>query len=258
MHNSVRDGVFGYLKFFEGSVEWMYLDSVGLVTTGIGTLLDPFDKFWQDLPFHYKSSGKAATKDEIKAEFNKVKARQDLATKRYTVFEPLTELRVTDIDKRVQKDVAGKETYVRGLFGSKAYDGWPADAQLAVLSIVYGAGSLKDHPRLIEACKERDWWGARLSGMLSNPKQGVEGYISRNTATIILFQNAFVVDKCRELGKKPFDDVSILWGLKQALSCRSWNMNSASAPNVTKNDMVSAQDLTNWVKNRKSLTSTPY
>lgn len=259
MHDSVRDGVADYLELFEGKVHWMYPDSLGLVSTGIGTLLDPFDKFWKGLPFYDKSSQKAATRDEIKAEFDKVKAAsKDLArikdyTKRMKALEDLTQLRITDqnIYLRKQQDVGDRDTYITGLFGRKEYDKWPADAQLAVISVTYGAGSLINHPRLQAACREKDWWGARLQGSLSNKAQGEAGYTKRNAGTKILFQNAYVVDKCRELGKKPFDDVSKLWGLKQALSFRSWQTDPAgSAPDVTKNDVVLAGNVTNWVMNR--------
>ena len=59
------------IKNSEGSISHMYLDTVGKVTVGVGNML-PDVASAQKIAFTDRKTLKAATKEEIKAEFDKV------------------------------------------------------------------------------------------------------------------------------------------------------------------------------------------
>ena len=61
------------LKSFEGCVSWMYRDTVGRVTVGVGLML-PDAATACALPFQ-TAVGAAATSEQIAAEFARVEAR---------------------------------------------------------------------------------------------------------------------------------------------------------------------------------------
>ena len=57
------------LEIFEGCIPWMYLDTVGKVTVGVGFMLPDSDAA-AALPFQLE--GQAATADEITDDFGRV------------------------------------------------------------------------------------------------------------------------------------------------------------------------------------------
>src|SRR5690349_12725797 len=65
-----------YVRKWEGVTLWMYLDTKGKVTTGIGFLIDTLTAA-KSLPWIVKSTGNRATAAEIEAEWWRVKALQD-------------------------------------------------------------------------------------------------------------------------------------------------------------------------------------
>ncbi len=68
-----RDQFVDKLKEFEGTATHMYLDSIGVVTVGTGLALKTAAEA-QKLSFTNRTTGKAATAAEIKADFDKVSA----------------------------------------------------------------------------------------------------------------------------------------------------------------------------------------
>src|SRR6266480_95273 len=94
-HTSVRNGFLSFSQPLEGRVRWMYLDIKGLVTTGVGNLIDPVASALK-LPFVHKGDGSPANEAEISAEWQRLKGNQALAQKRHTACEAITELRLTD------------------------------------------------------------------------------------------------------------------------------------------------------------------
>lgn len=70
----------------EGVVKYMYLDIKGLVTIGVGNLIDPINAAL-NLPFRYKNkpgvtnAGQSASRADIEAEWKLIKGKQELAQK---------------------------------------------------------------------------------------------------------------------------------------------------------------------------------
>src|SRR5260370_42000125 len=67
---SYLDDSLAHLEIFEGTVPWMYLDTKGFVTVGVGELLANAVKA-QTLAF-VDPAGQPSTQDAILAEFNRV------------------------------------------------------------------------------------------------------------------------------------------------------------------------------------------
>src|ERR1700733_13056663 len=81
---------------FEGRVPYMYLDVLGLVTVGVGNLIDPVETALT-LPFQLKNNpGSVATKDQIAAEWQTLKNDTSLKTKGYKACELITQLELSE------------------------------------------------------------------------------------------------------------------------------------------------------------------
>ena len=189
MRQSVRQIFPSFSVRFEGRVSWMYLDIKGLVTIGIGNLIDS-ENVTAQLPFFQKGSGAPASKEAIVAEWRLLKTRQDLAAKGHRACEAITNLRLTDaaIDDLVLQRLELNETILKRTFAE--WDSWPADAQLAVLSMAWamGAGFPASWPKFTAACKARDFIAARGESQMNDV--GNAGLKPRNAANALLLANA--------------------------------------------------------------------
>jgi len=192
MHESVRDAFAEFSRKFEGYVHFMYLDIKGLVTIGIGNLIDA-EASVRNLPFTHKLTRAAATQKEILAEWRKLKRMPELAQKGHKACEAITDLRLSDEDiaALVERRLLANEALVRQTF--REWDDFPADAQLGVMSLAWavGAAFAPRWPRFTAACHEGDWAGAAANSKLK--EQGNPGVIPRNRANALLFGNALEV-----------------------------------------------------------------
>src|SRR5690242_21318627 len=97
MHPSVRSQFRAFNEPFEGSVPYMYLDIKGLVTVGVGNLIDPVE-LATALPFRFKDKpgigtpGALASTNQIAAEWRKLKNTKSLAKKGHLACAPITDL----------------------------------------------------------------------------------------------------------------------------------------------------------------------
>ena len=55
MWDSVKQGFRAFTLPLEGEIAWMYLDTLGLVTVGLGNLIDPVE-LALELPFVYRAT----------------------------------------------------------------------------------------------------------------------------------------------------------------------------------------------------------
>ena len=194
MFDSVRKAFPSFITPFEGRVEYMYLDQKGLVTTGIGNLIDPVD-LAKGLPFVHKTDGAAATEAEIEADWNAVKARTDLipAPDRLDQFRDLTNLRLTNdsIDNLVKNKLDSNEAFLKRTPEFADLDSWPADAQLGLFSMAWAMGAgfgtrpgPDGFPMFRKACADKDWDSAATQSRIRDAAQ------KRNDADHTLFSNA--------------------------------------------------------------------
>src|SRR4030095_11530526 len=140
MHQSVKNALHDFLKAYEGKVNYMYLDVKGLVTVGIGHLIDPVNMAHK-YEFRTKGGGGPVSIGEITTEWQTVKSRTDLIPKGAGAFGPITRLELSDngIKTMVTSSANAIETYIKtNGSAQKFYSNfakWPADAQLAFMGV---------------------------------------------------------------------------------------------------------------------------
>lgn len=194
MRAAVRSAFLAFTAPLEGRVRHLHLDVQGLVTTGVGHLVDTVAEA-QRLPWQVGDGGPAATPEQIAAEWATVKSRQDLRnTPAERAFGPITTLRLSDaaIDELVLAKLDANEARLRRTPEFASFDEWPADAQLGLLSMAWAMGPAftDDHrwPSFRGAVALHDWAAAGEHSRMNaadNP-----GLAARNTANHTLFSNA--------------------------------------------------------------------
>jgi len=189
MHQSVLDIFPRFTSEFEGRVSWMYLDIKGLVTIGLGCLIDP-QVMAGHLPFIRLQDKQHASATEICLEWNKIKRMKDLAQKGHLAARIHCNLRLLerDIDELARYRLLENEKILELAF--PLFQQYPADAQLAICSMAWAMGAFffRKWPRFVASCKREDWINAsKECGMktIGNP-----GLIPRNKANKKLFLSA--------------------------------------------------------------------
>jgi GH24 family phage-related lysozyme (muramidase) len=200
MHPAVQSQFRAFNEPFEGSIPYMYLDILGLVTVGVGNLIDPV-VLATALPFRFKNKpgvaapGTLASKDQINAEWQKLKSNTSLAKKGHLACAPVTDLELNDeaVNDLIAQRLAGNESFLKRQQSFKDFDTWPADAQMALLSMAWamGPGGFSRFPHFSAACQRRDFKTAAAESKLN--EAGNPGVIPRNRANFLLFSNAAAV-----------------------------------------------------------------
>ncbi|MGA3024594.1 MAG: hypothetical protein ABSF98_07485 [Bryobacteraceae bacterium] len=195
MYPSVKAAFRAFNEPFEGVVPWMYLDVKGLVTVGVGNLIDPVELAVQ-LPFRFRAEPHvAASPGQIAEEWQKIKSNSALAKAGWRACEPLTRLGLDDaaIDALIAARLTGNEASLRKKESFREFDAWPADAQLGLLSMAWalGPGGPPGFARFAAACRNLDFAAAAANCAIN--EQGNPGIAPRNRANRTLFRNAAVV-----------------------------------------------------------------
>jgi hypothetical protein len=200
MHDSVQAQFRTFNEPLEGSVPYMYLDIKGLVTVGVGNLIDPVESA-TILPFRFKNRagianpGAAASEAQISAEWQRLKSDISLAKKGFRACDAVTQLELADdaIDDLIAERLAGNESFLTRQEAFNTFEDWPADAQMALLSMAWAMGphGLLGFPHFCDACENQDFNGAAAECKMS--ELGNPGVIPRNVANKTLLGNAAVV-----------------------------------------------------------------
>lgn len=195
MRPSVRSAFFDFNVPYEGAVPWLYQDVKGLVSIGVGILADPIE-LALGLPLRRKVDGRLATRDEIIAEWAKIKklppnAKGQTASQlghRYA--EPHTTLRLDDSGLRstLDRKLLEMDRHLAGRFAD--WETWPADAQLATLSLSWACGPAFRFPKLEASLRARDFRTAAVESHMN--ETGNPGLKPRNRANRILYVNAAI------------------------------------------------------------------
>jgi GH24 family phage-related lysozyme (muramidase) len=149
-------GALTMLKGYEGNLAYMYLDSRGFVTVGVGFLLRTAQDatlftFWKNPP----AVSEKATGDEIKREWTAINGKPHPHLAAY--YKPFTTLAMSqpDIDTVLTKNIDKFEGKARQVFVE--WDKFPSAAQLALLDMIYNLGSLDAFPMLVGSARKKDW-----------------------------------------------------------------------------------------------------
>lgn len=219
MRQVIRDTFFDFTAQREGFTPFMYCDTLNLVTTGVGNLIDagPRNGFdiseramapAMNLPWKFKGPGWTsknpvaagnASQVEIRECWIRTKLKEQETpgfNKRggfaYAGFQPLT------LDLQGLKDLFNRTLASFDRTLESRYPGYqkaPADAQLALLSMAWAMGPAFSFPQFKAAFDAEDF---RKAGELSFFKGGggtMENRTGRNRDNVIMFTNAADVVK---------------------------------------------------------------
>lgn len=155
------------LKEFEGCVPWMYRDTVGKVTVGVGLMLSDV-KAAEALPF--LAGPNPATPEQIAAEFTRVDSLP--LGRAASFYKSLSSLQLTQqtIDAKLISILRGFEADLRTEFPH--YDTLPDAIKLALLDMIYNlgpAGLFKGFPHLVAAVQTGAWAQAAEHCMRRGP-----------------------------------------------------------------------------------------
>lgn len=164
----------------------MYADIKGLVTTAIGILIDPLPHALR-LPWR-RFDGSLATAAEITADFSAIRSSPLAAKNGHRYAKQLVRLHLDDagVDSAVDGKMNIFDAYLRSRFPD--WDTWPADAQLATMSMSWACGPAFRFPALDAALRDQEWARAALHCSINTT--GNPGIIPRNKANIGLYGNA--------------------------------------------------------------------
>jgi hypothetical protein len=205
VHASVKSIFRVFSDKFEGTVEYMYVDKLGLVTIGIGNLIDGTGRQGNPaspalaLPFRYKSNKQLASQADIRAEWNLIKTTKGLPIKGHLACKPLTKLFLdaAGLDALFSKRLQDDETELKKEIEFQDYDDWPADAQLGLHSMAWAMGSkfrtVHHYNNFAAACQNKKFDEAAKHCSMGSKVQNDESLRRRNQANERLFRNAAAV-----------------------------------------------------------------
>lgn len=192
MHQSVIDRFREFSVRFEGLVHWPYLDVKGLVTVGIGNLIDPVSSALE-LPWVIEDTGMLAGPQQVIADWNALKSQQRLSKLHFNYARPVTKIRLTDegVDALVRKKLLANEAHMRKYLPD--WDAWPADGQLFASSMAWavGAGWVQIFKNCTAFLLKGDWDNAAKCAAIKT--EGNPGLVPRNAANQVCLHNAKTV-----------------------------------------------------------------
>jgi GH24 family phage-related lysozyme (muramidase) len=182
----VREKFPAFTAIYEGRIPWLYQDIKGLITIGLGCLVDPVG-LATGLPFVYAGTTQQADANAIAAEWRIIKGTTDLAHKGAGAARALCKLRLPEaaIDELARFRLDANERILFGYFHD--WEQWSAEAQLGVLSMAWamGAGFPKKWTTFREACVAQDW--AKAAENCRIREEGNPGIVPRNKRNRALF-----------------------------------------------------------------------
>lgn len=161
LKQAVIDSFHKFTEPLEGRVYHMYADVLGLITTGVGNLIDPKPAAMV-LPWKTQT-GDPASSAQVSHEWDNIKAHAaELAHRSLAVQATFTSVRLDDagIDTLVAKKLVANAEHLAAKHFTEFAD-FPADAQLACMSLAWAVGA--DWPSkfttLASLIRKRDWAG---------------------------------------------------------------------------------------------------
>lgn len=187
----VLDAFQAFTARFEGTCSWLYLDVKGLVTTGVGNLVDPMPAAL-DLPWR-RQDGSLAAPSEVEEAWQVVKHATAMQRLGGFAFARLTTLRLDEagIAALVRQRLTVDDQYLARRFASADYADWPADAQLGILSMAWAMGPAFQFPLFAAAVERQDF--AAAAKQCGIDTAGNSGVAPRNAANVRCFENAAAV-----------------------------------------------------------------
>ena len=167
---SYLDDSLAHLEIFEGTVPWMYLDTRGFVTVGVGELLANTDKA-ETLSF-VDPDGEPSTQDAILGEFNRVSSLVPAKVAAFYRSATSPVLPHAAIDTLLMNHLNFFDGQLTARFQNYAI--FPDPAKLGLLDMIYNLGQVglfQHFPHFMAAVDKRDWLGAAANCHRVGPSQ---------------------------------------------------------------------------------------
>lgn len=192
----------------EGEVNHFYADVKGLITIGVGNLVDPVAAAVH-LPMR-RPDGTLAGRDEIIADWARVKNDPDAARLGHRRAAVLTRLHIDRVDLQalVETKLRTNDAVLANRF--KQWEEWPADAQLATHSMAWACGPYfpRSWPLLSQALDAQDWQAASNNCRMN--ETGNPGLKPRNLINRMLYRNAAIV-VASDFTEPGLDPAALYW-----------------------------------------------
>jgi hypothetical protein len=214
MRKSVQDVFFDFSAQHEGFTPFMYCDTLNLVTTGIGNLIDAGVRNAFDisdramapamsLPWKFKGPGwtsknpvaaDTASQADIKEAWIRTKLQEQNVpgfSQRggfaYAGLTPLT-LDLQGLKTLFNKTLTSFDSTLNSRY--PGYESWPADAQLAILSMSWAMGPAFNFPAFKAAVTNLDFRKAAELSFFKGGGGTLENRTGRNRENVLMFTNA--------------------------------------------------------------------
>lgn len=147
------------IKAGEGCIPYMYLDTVGKVTVGVGNMLPNSDAAVA-LPFVDRDSGEAASEELIIDEFENLSKQEFGQSFGASAFSHFTSVGLTDdgINELLDSRIAEFETGLKGNF--EDFDTYPDDAKIGIMDMAFNLGVhglMSKFPTFVKGVKSENW-----------------------------------------------------------------------------------------------------
>lgn len=205
MHESVKSAfrpwITGKGPTGEGDVRYMYKDSKGYVTIGIGNKIDPISTAspWLSPNNFTHKHRKSFTRADVEKEWRTVRNVKNWRC--HGDFESITNLRLTDValtnlfNSKLNSIELNLKNRYREWFGE--FDSWPADAQMGLLGLAWGIGEggvAMKFKKFRQACYEWDFITAAAEShyqgeSVSSRRRKADLKILFNNAAFVLYKN---------------------------------------------------------------------
>ncbi len=218
MRQVVKDAFFDYTAKREGFTPHMYCDKLNLVTTGVGNLIDHGPRNGLDispaamapamsLPWFHKQGGWTAknpivdnvraSQSEIANNWKLVKLAGRSQMGGFAGYENLAgndlSLSMSGVMKLYNDTLDRMDTTLTAKY--RGFQDWPADAQLATLSMAWAMGPNFDFPAFKAAVERMDFESAAKQSFFKGGGGTLEHREGRNADNVIMFSNADVAVK---------------------------------------------------------------
>jgi hypothetical protein len=188
-HPSVRSTWISFSRPKEGHTGIMYQDVKGLVTTLVGVLIDSPEAALQ-YPWRFIKTKTPANADQVRWEWRKIKNGAGLASGGLRAASQIASLEIPpeDIDRLTLERF---DLFASHLLQSYPTLGqWPADAQRALMSMAWAAGTNLPvtFPRFTAALQRQDFFQASVECILREERN--PGLSPRNASNVFLLLSA--------------------------------------------------------------------
>ncbi len=182
---AVLDYFVTFNEDLEGIIPHLYQDSVGLVTVGMGNLMEPI-QLGLGLPWR-RADGNLANQLEFIKEWNLINDTESLAKDGWRAAKPLCKLHLSreDIISLIHTKMASNEEHL--IRRGPAFASLCADAQLMLHSWAWAVGPDATYPRMLKLINNGEFYKA-ITECDINPKRGT--IILRNERNKQLLMNA--------------------------------------------------------------------